>query len=1399
MKKCCESESKAELVLSDNQMNKNQSDNTHAWNMFHGKFDPLIDHLHIAYIEVDHDLKVVQWSGSAQDFWKHNMDDVKGLKLTELVHTVENREWFNDFLNLLLDDPQNTFDIFKHTTDDGKDFYCEWFFSPVYDSDGAASGISMIVRDITLNVSLENEIERHRRSGLRRVFKSAPIGVYQADMDGTFVTVNPELAWMLGYESDDALKDELKGMSRGFFADEKQRREFFFYIMEAEQVNQFRAQVIKKDGSKIWTLSHAQITHNSSGRPDGFFGFLIDISPSVRAGEELKQAKEIAESATKAKSDFLANMSHEIRTPLNAIIGFTNLVLKSNLDEKQRDYISKVGISGRALLSIINDVLDFSKIEAGKLELESTDFTLNDLLNNLSDMFANSVIERKIELIISASPTVPVRLKGDPVRLNQILINLINNSIKFTKKGEVVVWASLVERNGERVKLQFSVSDTGIGMTPEQRSRLFESFSQADTSTTRKFGGTGLGLSISKRLVELMDGKIWVKSEAERGSTFAFNVTMKATDSDDDRSINIPERLSGLRILVQDENPAIREVIMMILISYSFRVRVVATGDETIEELERAKRDGSPYEMVIINWQQGMKHQTKTTRYIREWEALNRESIEPVIMKRALNQDSSKKIPIIITLDFGQEEERQQAEQEGASAFVFKPIKQTQLLNAIMKSYGSSALYLADLSHQDEISDDVKKIIHGAYVLLVDDNEINLEVATETMKQQGIVVDCADSGRLALEKIKQNGRLLTDDGTMIHPYDAVLMDLQMPDMDGYQTSELIRGWEEVQNESCAIPCSMPIIAMSAHALTSEIEKCHNSGMNDYVAKPIEPKVLFSQLAKWIRPVQRMIQVAVEEPAAHHVVEAGTGVQISDVLCLQGIDVELGLSKVAGNKELYIRLLNKFLQNNKKTIDDIGKAIAQSDYECIKQISHTIKGVSGNLGMTGLFESSSTLEKAAKDSRVDIVEEHFVQFSSELHTVLSSIEAMAVSLDVAQNAMDIDTPKKHVWDVHQVITCIEHMSKSIDDDFAQARAELVQLKQFLAGTAHQKDLVDVEAGLNEFDEDKAKNGLVALMNGLKKSVKEEQSLESELKTQKVLVVDDVSENIEVLMELLKVDYKVAGALNGEKALELSRGKQAPDLILLDVNMPGISGFEVCRILKDNEETRDIPVIFITAETEVAEQAKGFELGAVDYITKPIVPAIVKMRVKTQMEIKRQKDLLSRLSTIDGLTQIANRRRFDDILLREWHRCMRSNCYLSLVLMDIDHFKQYNDLYGHQAGDDCLRQVAGALLKGCMRETDLVARYGGEEFVAVLPDTDYDGALVVAERMRNMIAFLDIPHAKSSAAGYVTVSQGLVSMIPRKTMAIKQFIESSDECLYEAKETGRNRVVSKIIML
>jgi PAS domain S-box-containing protein len=940
--------------------------------------ESLVDHLQLAFIEVDRELRIVGWNNAAQSIWNIPGCETMGKKLADIVMNAENRSWFSEFLQFIIDEPNTALDVFQHTDETGNNRFCEWIFNPRVDEKGLVTGVYMFVRDITDNVTREKELENYRIYDLERerIFQNAPIGIYQADMEGNFIRVNPELAWMLGYESVDSLKTELKGFRKGFFEEEQQRREFFFHIREAEQVNQFRAKVMRKDGSSIWTVSHSRITYNSKGRPNGFYGFLIDITLSMKAAEVLKQAKEIAESATQAKSAFLANMSHEIRTPLNAIIGFTSLLLKSRLDETQTDYISKIKVSGRNLLGIINDILDFSKIEAGKLDLENTEFNLYELLDNLSDMFANIVSEKKIELIISASPTVPHVLKGDPIRLNQILINLINNAIKFTREGEVVVWVSLVERDNQRIKLQFSVSDTGIGMTSEQKNRLFESFSQADTSTTRKYGGTGLGLSISKRLVEMMNGKIWVKSESGRGSTFAFNVDLLTASSGFAQTITVPEGLSGLRILVQDENPATREVIMMILICYSFKVRAVSNGKETIEELKRAEQEGAPYGMVIINWPHGKSVQRETPREIRNWE-------------KEKTSVPEKGVPIIITLSFGQEEERAIAEREGASAFIFKPIKQTRLLNTIFRSFGFDPIYADDSSDKEDIGKEISEKIKGALVLLVDDNDINLEVASETMKRQGIIVEMADSGRKALEMVKERGRAVNDQGDVIHPFDAVLMDLQMPEMDGYEATKTIREWEKVQSAISGRESAMPIIAMSAHALSTEIEKCRSFGMNDYISKPIEPEILFTQLSKWIVPVDRGIQRAKIVTADEEKEKVEDIFTAKDAL--PGIDVETGLTKVAGNKNLYRRLLIRFHQNNRHSVDEMKSAFGKGDFDKLKHMAHTIKGVSGNLGINGLFISSNDLENILKAGNPQEIETFLDFYFSLLESILSTIE------------------------------------------------------------------------------------------------------------------------------------------------------------------------------------------------------------------------------------------------------------------------------------------------------------------------------------------------------------------------------------------------------------------------
>jgi diguanylate cyclase (GGDEF)-like protein len=556
--------------------------------------------------------------------------------------------------------------------------------------------------------------------------------------------------------------------------------------------------------------------------------------------------------------------------------------------------------------------------------------------------------------------------------------------------------------------------------------------------------------------------------------------------------------------------------------------------------------------------------------------------------------------------------------------------------------------------------------------------------------------------------IRRNGLEKDRQGRLIYPYDLILMDIQMPDMDGYQTTGAIRTLEKTWLDSADTSWLMPVIAMSAHAFSSELESCRASGMNDYVSKPIEPEALFEKIAQWVRPPS-------ERPHRGLFVDETPEERVTILPeHLPGIDTAQGLTRLDGNAAVYRKLLLSFYRNNRSAHDDIRAAMETGDDERVRKMAHMIKGVAGNLGMTDLFSAAGRLENATKQADKTGMDAAVESYCACLLNVLSSLGKLDATAASGTEPDETD----HA-------TCL--------------------------GTD----------------------------------------------AQKILVVDDVPENVDILMTLLKSDYIMAAAHDGETALSLSRQGKQPDLILLDVNMPGMDGFEVCRQLKEDEKTQDIPVIFITAESEVADQIKGFEVGAVDYISKPIVPVIVKMRVKTQLEIKRNRDRLAALSTIDGLTGIPNRRRFDDILDREWNRCMRSGAFLSLILMDIDHFKLFNDHYGHQAGDLCLKKVARSLSESCMRETDLVARYGGEEFVVVLPDTDHPGAMRVADRIRNNLTALAIPHAHSSAADHVTISQGLVTIVPHDTTAPHAFIETADQCLYQAKETGRNRVVGLIL--
>ncbi len=665
----------------------------------------------------------------------------------------------------------------------------------------------------------------------------------------------------------------------------------------------------------------------------------------------LKLAKEEAESATRAKSEFLANMSHEIRTPLNAITGMAALAMNQQLTPKLRDYLEIIDSSSKALLGLINDILDFSKIEAGKLIIENTDFQIQEILDQVSDMFRTKAAEKDIELVIASDQRVPRTLVGDPLRLSQILINFVSNAVKFTEKGEILVKVECRGVTDDNAHLDFVVQDTGIGISDDKIEKLFESFRQLDGSTTRKYGGTGLGLAISKSLSELMGGEIHVVSTPGKGSSFSLSVTLGVSKIANERKKVIPVDLSNLRVLIVDDNEAARMVLTEILESFGFRVHAESSGEAALETLGSAYAEGDAFKLVLMDWKMPGMDGIEASKMIRK---------DPVCGNPK----------IILMTAFGTAHNFEQDAADYIDGFLLKPTKQSALFDAII------GLFSADQAEAGESMKEVltketlnKKALKGAYLLLVEDNKVNQKVAVELLQDAGIRVDVASSGLEGIEMLKK------------HEYDGVLMDIQMPGIDGYDAARMIRKKEEWK--------SVPIIAMTANAMKGDREKCLAAGMNDYVSKPIDVHQLYATLRKWVFP----------KPEVAKAPGGGTGEEEKEIGLPEGIfgiNMEWALERLAGKKSLYVSLLRDFVKDNKNSIDEIQDAL-RTDKEKAERIAHTLKGLAGNIGALGLFEAAKSLEKAIREDE----EANITQFLKETAVLLGEV-IQSITLALFQN-------------------------------------------------------------------------------------------------------------------------------------------------------------------------------------------------------------------------------------------------------------------------------------------------------------------------------------------------------------------------------------------------------------
>ena len=814
---------------------------------------------------------------------------------------------------------------------------------PLKDPDGKIIGLVGFGMDFTERKQSEDIVKRERIL-LRTVIDHLPNTVYMKDRQGRKMLANRAELEMMGCESEEQAIGKTdfdiypREIAEKFYEDDMQVINYGKPVLNREEI------IVDRQGNKKWWLTSKIPLRNEKGEIVGLVGIGQDITERKIAEEEIRKAKEVAEAANRAKSEFLANVSHEIRTPMNGIIGMTGLLLETNLTPEQRDYAETIRTCSESLLQILNDILDFSKVEAGKLELEELDFNIHSVIDDIAELLAFKAHEKGLEFISFVDPDVPEWLNGDPGRLRQVIINLVNNGIKFTQKGEVSIRVSKVGQGNGIVTLRFEVTDTGIGIPEDKIGSLFKPFSQVDSSTTRRFGGTGLGLSISKRLVEMMGGEIGVKSQVGKGSTFWFTARFKVLKETPVTGLPAIEILKGRRVLVVDDNPTNRQLLSILLGNWGCIHEEISSPVAALKRLREATAEGNSFDIALLD--------------------MNMPDLTGEELGRIIKSDPAiSKTHLILLSSVGQRGDLERLRKIGFYGYLTKPIRQANLLQMLANIFAPQL--------QKEL-EDAKKARDTAIltrrrkyrILVAEDNITNQKVALKMLEKLGYSADAVANGLEAIDALSKIS------------YDLVLMDCQMPEMDGYEATRIIRDPQSpVKNHNVIV------IAMTAHAMEGEREKCLNLGMNDYISKPVT-----------INDLEKMLQRWLPEGNGNGVKKEASARTSETAISNEDFDPEFLTEKMMLDRQTANMILNSYVQDMENQVENLQKAIEAKNIDTAIRIAHSMKGASANVGAHCLKEIAAKMEKALKEGgNIDVCLENYEIFKQKFGQIKQIIK------------------------------------------------------------------------------------------------------------------------------------------------------------------------------------------------------------------------------------------------------------------------------------------------------------------------------------------------------------------------------------------------------------------------